>query len=215
MADRDAAAPRRRRGRPRGGRTDAREQILAAAATEFGDRGYDGATIRTIAERAGVDAALVHHYFGTKADLFAAVIDIPINPANALPEVVGTDLHSAGERLVRFVLELWDDPAFRERGVAMLRSVIGSRKTASLMVGFLSRELIRHIGDRIAPGDEGRLRASLVASQVVGLMITRYVLELEPIASTPPDDVVSAIGPTLQRYLTGDLTPAAPDPADT
>ncbi|GAA5209910.1 TetR family transcriptional regulator [Microbacterium kyungheense] len=209
MADRDATAPRRRRGRPRGGRTEAREQILAAAATEFGDRGYDGATIRTIAERAGVDSALVHHYFGTKADLFAAAIDIPINPASAIPEVIGTDLDTAGERLVRFVLELWDRPAFRDRGVAMLRSVIGNRRTASLMVGFVSRELIRHIGERIAPGDEGRTRASLVASQVVGLMVTRYVLELEPIASTPVDDLVAAMGPNLQRYLTGPLTPAA------
>lgn len=210
MPDRDALAPRRRRGRPRGGRTDAREQILAAAATVFGDLGYDGATIRLIAERAGVDSALVHHYFGSKADLFAAAIDIPINPASTLPEVIGTDLDSAGERLVRFVVELWDRPAFRERGVAMLRSVIGNRKTASLMVGFVSRELIRHIGERIGPGDEGRTRASLVASQVVGLMVTRYVLELEPIASTPAEDLVAAVGPTLQRYLTGPLTAPAP-----
>ncbi|MEZ3159436.1 TetR family transcriptional regulator [Microbacterium sp. BWT-B31] len=203
------APARRRRGRPTGGASDARADILAAATAEFGELGYDGATIRSIADRAGADPALVHHYFGTKSDLFAAVVDVPVNPARALHAAIGTDLDTAGERIVRFVLELWDERAFRQRGVALLRGVIGSRRTSSLVMGFLSRELINRIGERVG-GPDGHKRAALVASQIVGMIVLRYVVELEPIASAPVDELVTRVGPNVQRYLTGPLSDPTP-----
>lgn len=200
-----ATTPARRRGRPRGGSSDARERILAAAAAEFGARGYDGATMRTIAERAGVDAALLHHYFGTKSALFTATVDVPVDPSQLIHGALDGDLDGAGERLVRLVVTTWDAPAFRTRGVALIRAVIGSRRTSSLLIGFVSREIVHRIGDRLG-GAQAQHRAALVASQVIGLIVTRYVIELEPLASTSVDQVVADLGPTIQRYLTGDLT---------
>lgn len=201
-----ATPPARRRGRPRGGSSDARERILAAAAAEFGARGYDGATMRAIAERAGVDAALLHHYFGTKSALFTATVDVPVDPSQLIHGALDGDLDGAGERLVRLVVTTWDAPAFRTRGVALIRAVIGSRRTSSLLIGFVSREIVHRIGDRLGGGAQAQHRAALVASQVIGLIVTRYVIELEPLASTSVDQVVADLGPTIQRYLTGDLT---------
>ncbi len=201
-----ATSPARRRGRPRGGSSDARERILAAAAAEFGARGYDGATMRAIAERAGVDAALLHHYFGTKSALFTATVDVPVDPSQLIHGVLDGDLDGAGERLVRLVVTTWDAPALRTRGVALIRAVIGSRRTSSLLIGFVSREIVHRIGDRLGGGAQAQHRAALGASQVIGLIVTRYVIELEPLASTSVDQVVADLGPTIQRYLTGDLT---------
>lgn len=201
-----ATSPARRRGRPRGGSSDARERILAAAAAEFGARGYDGATMRAIAERAGVDAALLHHYFGTKSALFTATVDVPVDPSQLIHGALDGDLDGAGERLVRLVVTTWDAPALRTRGVALIRAVIGSRRTSSLLIGFVSREIVHRIGDRLGGGAQAQHRAALVASQVIGLIVTRYVIELEPLASTSVDQVVADLGPTIQRYLTGDVT---------
>lgn len=212
MSEATPAVPRRRRGRPRGGASDARERILAAAATEFGERGYDGATMRAIAERAAVDAALLHHYFGSKSELFTATVDVPINPARLLPGALDGDLAAAGERLVRLVVTTWDAPEFRPRGVAMVRAAIGNRRTSDLVVGFVSREIIQRIGDRIGHGADARHRASLVASQILGLIVGRYVVGLEPLASASVDRLVADVGPTVQRYLTGDLPSEWPGP---
>ncbi|QKJ21049.1 TetR/AcrR family transcriptional regulator [Microbacterium hominis] len=195
----------RRRGRPRGGDSGARERIVDAAIAEFGERGYDAATIRGIAGRAGVDAALVHHYFGTKADLFAGAIGAPLPPTRGLDAVLAGDLDSAGERVARFVLEMWEDPVMRKRGVAVLRAMIGNRRTAALLVGFVSREILARIADRLEDDPHARRRAGLAASQIVGMLVTRYVLELPPMADPSVDELVAAVGPTLQRYLTGDL----------
>ena len=208
--DDDASAPSpRRRGRPRGGSSDARARIVAAAATEFAARGYDGATMRAIAERAGVDAALVHHYFGTKSALFTATVDIPADPARLLPGALEGDLDTAGERIVRLVLTTWDAPSFRARGVALVRSAIGSRRASALVVGFVAREIVRRIGARLGTEESASRRASLVATQIIGLIVARYVIALEPVASASVDELVADVGPTLQRYLTGEL-PTAP-----
>lgn len=206
----DAAAtpaPRRRRGRPRGAAGDTRERILAAAAEEFATRGYDGATMRAIAESAGVDAALLHHYFGTKSALFTATVDIPTNPAEVIPTALDGDLDGIGERLLRLLLTTWDRPEFRTRGVAMIRTIIGGRRGSALLVGFVSREILRRLGDRLGGGAEATHRTGLAASQVVGLIVTRYVLEIEPVASASVDRLVADIAPTIQRYLTEPLPP--------
>lgn len=195
-------APKRRRGRPRAGQSDARERILAAAIDEFGDLGYDAATMRGIAGRAGVDAALVHHYFGTKADLFGESIGAPMRPDLAIPEILAGPADDVGERIVRYLLEAWDDPDVRRRGIALMRTAIGNKLTTPLLAGFISRELLSRIV-RVLEVDDAELRAALVASQVAGLLITRYVLRLPALAEASVDDLVARVAPTVQRYLYG------------
>ncbi|WP_407361179.1 TetR family transcriptional regulator [Microbacterium sp. LBN7] len=191
--------PLRRRGRPRGG-SDSRERIIGAAVDEFGEQGYDGATVRSIAARAGVDSALVHHYFGTKADLFAEAVGIPLRPDIDVPGIVSGPRDEVGERLVRYVLEAFEQPDIRRRGVMLMRTAIGSRLTTPLLAGFLSRELIGRIAKQLGV-DDAELRATLVASQIAGLLLTRYVLKIAPIAAASIDELVARIGPTVQRYL--------------
>jgi AcrR family transcriptional regulator len=193
--------PKRRRGRPKGGESDAQERIIAAAVDEFGELGYDGATMRGIAARAGVDSALVHHYFGTKADLFAQTVGAPMRPDIDLPALLEGPQDGLGERIVRYVLEAWERPETRKRGVVLLRSGIGNRLTTPLLAGFLQRELIGRIAGRIDAPDAA-FRASLVASQIAGMLLARYVLQLPALAAASVDDIVARVGPTVQHYMT-------------
>lgn len=191
--------PPRRRGRPRGV-SDSRVRIIAAAVDDFGEKGYDGATIRSIAARAGVDSALVHHYFGTKADLFAEAVGIPLRPDIDVPGILAGPRAEIGERLIRYVLEAFEQPEVRRRGVMLLRTAIGSRVTTPLLAGFLSRELLSRVA-RSLDADDADLRASLVASQIAGMLIARYVLRLPALAAASVDEIVARVGPTVQRYL--------------
>ncbi|WP_374314307.1 TetR family transcriptional regulator [Microbacterium sp.] len=202
MAEYVVPAPKRRRGRPRTGESDARDRIMAAAVEEFAEAGYDGATIRGIAARAGVDSALVHHHFGTKADLFGETIQAPMRPDLALPEILAGPRDRIGERIVRYILETWEQPEVRRRGVVLLRSAIGNKLTTPLLAGFLSRELLSRIARSLDTADAD-LRAALAASQIAGLLIARYVLRLPALAEASVDDLVDRIGPTIQRYLLG------------
>ena len=189
----------RRRGRPRGV-SDSRARIIGAAVDEFGEKGYDGATIRSIAARAGVDSALVHHYFGTKADLFAEAVGIPLRPDIDVPGILAGPRDEIGERLIRYVLEAFEQPEVRRRGVMLLRTAIGSRLTTPMLAGFLSRELLSRVARRLDVEDAD-LRASLVASQIAGMLIARYVLRLPALAAATVDELVARVGPTVQRYL--------------
>lgn len=201
MAEHAAAKPRRR-GRPRGGETGARERILASAVDEFAEQGYDGATIRGIAARADVDSALVHHYFGTKADLFAEAVGAPMRPDVDIPRLLTAPRDELGEHIVRYVLEMWERPDVRKRGVVLLRHALGNRLTTPLVAGFLSRELIGRIAAELGTPD-AELRATLVASQIAGLLIARHVLKLPAIAAASVDELVAWAAPNVQRYLTG------------
>jgi AcrR family transcriptional regulator len=195
----------RRTGR-RPGNPDTREAILTAARDAFADRGYDGASIRSIATGAGVDPALVHHYFGTKEQLFMDAVGAPIDPREVLPRVVAGGKEEVGERLVRTMLSIWDSPA-GAAGVALMRSALSHDWTARLMREFLTTQILRRVMRQLDLNPrEAPLRASLVASQVAGLAMVRYVLKIEPLASARPDVVVAAVAPTIQRYVTGDLS---------
>lgn len=184
--------------------TGTREAILGAARAEFGERGYDGATMRGIAAVAGVDAALLHHYHGTKEQLFVAAMDLPVDPATVIPQVLAGGPDGVGERLVRTFLGVWDAPGHASPFVALIRSAVSNERAAWMVRQFVSRVIVR----RIVAGldvDDPELRANLVASQMVGLAMTRYVLRLEPIATATTEQVVGAVAPTVQRYLTGDI----------
>ncbi|KQW47002.1 TetR family transcriptional regulator [Nocardioides sp. Root1257] len=192
-----------RRGR-RPGAPDTRAGILTAARELFAAQGFAGTSIRAVAASAGVDAALVHHYFGSKDDLFVAALELPVDPRERLAEVVALGPDGAGERMVRVFLSVWDDPDLRLPLVGLARSILDPSSQRLLRDGFVPA-VLQPVG--VALGiDRPDVRMPLVASQVIGLILTRYVLEVEPIASLPADDLVAIYGPTVQRYLTGPLS---------
>ena len=186
--------------------TGTREAILAAARAAFGERGYDGATMRGIAAAAGVDAALLHHYHGTKEELFTAAMHLPVDPATVIPQVLAAGPDGVGERLVRTFLGVWDAPGHASPFVALIRSAVSNERAAGMVRQFITRVVIRRIVGSLDT-DNPELRATLVGSQMVGLAMARYVLRLEPLASATTEEVVAAVAPTIQRYLTGEIAP--------
>jgi AcrR family transcriptional regulator len=189
----------------RPGVSGTREAILDAARRAFAEQGYQQATIRGVAELAGVDPALVHHYFGTKQDLFVAAVQLPINPVPQLMAVLADDPERTGQRIVEVFLSVWDHAAERSPLLALIRSAVGDERAAAMLREFITEEVLGQIAHRLGSPD-ARLRATLVGSQVVGLIMLRYIIRVEPLASAPADQVAAAVGPTLQRYLTGDIT---------
>jgi AcrR family transcriptional regulator len=199
-----AHGPRRggRRGR-RPGNPETRTAILTAARASFAASGFAGTTIRGVAAGAGVDPALVHHYFGTKDDLFMAALDVPVDPRDLIGPVVAAGPDGAGVRLVETFLSVWDDPAVQLRLLALARSAMQPEGEKLMTQGFLP-VVIRPVLEKLCV-DRPDARVPLVASQVIGLIIARYVLRVEPLASDPAELVAARVGPTIQRYLTGDL----------
>ena len=179
--------------------------MLAAARTAFAERGFDGASIRGIAAAAGVDPALVHHYFGTKDKLFLAAVEAPADPAELLPEVLASPPQELGAAVVGMVVRVWDGPA-RPGILALVRSAVNHEWSARLLREFVLTKVVRRVvGSIDMPVEEREARGALLASQVIGLVMTRYVLRLEPVASATREELAAAVGPTLQRYLTGDV----------
>jgi AcrR family transcriptional regulator len=195
----------------RPGASGTREAILDAARRAFAELGYQQATVRGVAELAGVDPALVHHYFGTKQALFVAAVQLPVNPVEQLAAVLADDPEQAGQRLVEVFLSIWDHAADRSPLLAIVRSAVGDEHAAAMLREFITEEVLGQIAHRLGSPD-ARFRATLVGSQVIGLALARYIVKVEPLASAPAAQVAAAVGPNLQRYLTGDLAavPARP-----
>jgi len=186
----------------RPGNPGTKELILARARDIFADRGYDKASIRAIASGAGVDPALVHHYFGNKEGLFLAALEVPVQPAEIVRRVAGAGLEEAPARLARTFLSVWDDPVSGPAAVALLRSSFQHEWAATLLREFLITQLFRRAASQLGLGrKEMELRLSLIASQLIGMAAMRYVLRLEPLASAPAEVVVAALAPTLRQYL--------------
>jgi AcrR family transcriptional regulator len=190
-----------RTGRRPGG-PDTRMAILSAARQAFGRAGFDGTTIRGIAGAAGVDPALVHHFFGTKQALFAAAMEFPVDLAAVLPTLLAPGIGGLGERLVRLLLSIWESE--RSPFLAMIRGAVTHEESAALLREFISHEVIGRLAATV-DADSPELRATLIGSQMVGLAMARYVIALEPLASADTETVVAAVAPTVQRYLTGPL----------
>ncbi|MEP7091627.1 MAG: TetR family transcriptional regulator [Nocardioidaceae bacterium] len=197
------SAETRGRGRRPGG-PDTRGEILAAARRSFADKGFGRTTIRAVALEADVDPALVHHYFGSKDDLFLAALDIPVDPRVLVPTVFDEGVAGAGERLVRLFLSVWDDERSQLPLVALVRSSLVQEAPESLLQQGLLRLVLAPLRSAL-PADEADRRVQLVVSQMAGLVVTRYLLALEPLASTPAEDLVGWVAPTIQRYLNGPL----------
>jgi len=203
-ASRSVSSAHRPVGRP-AGTAGMRETILEAARCEFAAQGFDHATIRGIAALAGVDPALVMHYFGSKIELFGEAITLPVRPAEILRRSTAAGLAEAGASLVRSFLAGWGDEENRQRLVALLRSALTNDVAMACVRDYLDQKVLGPVTQELALPDS-ELRATLVGSQLIGLAIMRYVVCIEPLASASDDELAAAIGPSVQRYLTGDFT---------
>ncbi|MGZ4524704.1 MAG: TetR/AcrR family transcriptional regulator [Mycobacteriaceae bacterium] len=192
----------------RPGDSGSREAILGAARAAFAVGGYEGTSVRAVARAADVDAALVHHFYGTKHGLFLAALELPGDFTAALPALLEGDVEALGERLVTFFLGLIDAEATRGPLLALIQAAMTNEQAAELLRVFVTRQVISKI---IAALDvpQPELRATLVGSQLVGLAIVRQVVRVAPLATAEATAVVAAVAPAVQRYLTGDLTQAA------
>jgi AcrR family transcriptional regulator len=193
----------RRRGRRPGG-TDTREALVNAAREVFIEQGYNGATVRAIATRAGVDAAMVNHWFGGKEGLFGeAVLKLPFNPQDIINVLLAAEPDDIGRTIVRTFLGTWDKTG---GGVftALMRSVASHEEAALMLKDFFFKHVFKPLIGKLAP-DNHDFRATLVATQIVGMGMVRYVARFEPFASTDIDTVAVAIAPTIQRYITGKI----------
>ncbi len=188
----------------RPGESGARERIAESAREAFGEEGFDGATIRGIALRAGVDPALIHHYFGSKQRLFLTVMSLPFDSALLQAQLLGPGRGGIGDRLVRFFLGLWLQPGLRPVLTGLVRSATTEPDAAVLLRDFLGRQGLFRLVAAIAP-DQPDFRAVLVGSHLIGLAMARYIVGLEPLASADLERIVAATGPTIERYLIGDL----------
>ena len=198
---------RRRTGRRPGG-ADTRGRILDAARSAFGDRGYDGASVRQIASDAEVDPALVHHYFGTKQRLFVAAMAFPVDPAVALPRLLAAGPgEQLGERFVAFVVALWDRPDVRPLVTGVVRSAVTDAVAAGMARKLLAEGPLLALAAAIDRPDS-ELRATLASAHLMGLAMARYVLGVEPLASLPADALATLVGPAIQHYLAGDIGPS-------
>ena len=192
------------RGGRRPGDSGTRAAVLAAAREAFGMQGYGATSVRAVARTAGVDPSLVLHFFGSKDGLFAAAIELPVDPVELVAGLLAGDVDDLGERVVRTFLAVWDASPGQGPMLAMLRSAVSHEDAAEMLRELLLRVILRPLAVG-AGGSNPDLRAALLASQLVGLAITRYVLRLEPVTSASADELAPLLGPTLQRYLTGQL----------
>ncbi len=182
-----------------------RRAILGAARAAFAARGYELTTIRAVAAQAGVDASMVMRYFHSKAGLFTAAVTMDLQ----IPDLRSVPPRDRGELLVRTFVSRWEDPLHDDEMIAMLRTGVTSETVAEQLQSVLG-ELVT--GPIAALGDERAAeRGALIAAQLLGLGLCRYILRFEPLASLPPDDVVAAVAPSIQHYLTRPVSsPAEP-----
>jgi AcrR family transcriptional regulator len=204
---------RRKRTGRRPGKSGTRDAILRAARSQFGELGYDRTTIRSIAAEAGVDPALVLHFFDSKQRLFLEVVELPFDPAAVLPALLAGDRRKVGERLARLFLAALDDQDARNRWTSMIRAAASEPAAAEVLREILTRRVFAPLAETLGVED-AHLRATLVGSQLVGVVMARHIVRVEPIASLPTDELVQAIAPTLQRYLTGPLGSKAKSPSN-
>jgi AcrR family transcriptional regulator len=194
MTAADQAGPALGSGGPRSEAT--RRAILAAARATFAARGYERTTIRAVAARAGIDASMVMRYFRSKAGLFTAAATMDLQ----VPDLRSAPASRRGELLVRVFISRWEDPVRDDELIVLLRTAVTSETVAGQLetvLGQLITEPIAALG-----GEQAAERGTLIAAQLLGLALCRYILCFEPLASLTADEVVAAVAPSVQRYLT-------------
>jgi AcrR family transcriptional regulator len=194
---------RARTGR-RPGDSGTREAIQAAAREQFARQGFDRTSMRSVALAAGVDPTLVSHFYGSKQRLFAEVMQLPFDPAVVLPHILAGDRDGIGARLAGFILAVLQTPEGHARMTGLIRAAASEDAAAVVVRERVSREILAPLAAGLG-SDRPELRGSLVASQLVGLVMARHVVQIEPLAGLPPEQVAALIAPTIQRYLTEPL----------
>ncbi|MFE0508854.1 TetR family transcriptional regulator [Streptomyces sp. NPDC058964] len=197
---------------PRGERGTQADRILAAARKSFAEKGYSGTSLRAVAQAADVDPTLVNYYFSNKMGLLRAALEPPDAFGEGIAEAAKVPLEERGRAFVEAALSMWDDPATSE----VLRSIIlaaSHEPYAMERLRDVFSALVLQVVSASLPGDEAGLRSDLVAIQIVGLAMTRYVWAIDRIADMPREQVVRLIGPVVQHYLTGDLAGDVPQGA--
>lgn len=184
----------------RPGNSGTREAILMAARKQFAELGYDRTTLRSIAAEAGVDPALVVHFFGSKQQLFLAGVELPIDPAALAEEVAAAPRSEVGMRMASFLLAALENADVRGRWIGMIRAATSEPAAASRLREILETRLFTPLAQALGVED-AEFRATLAGSHIVGIGMARYIVGVEPIASAPPEKIAAAIAPTLQRYL--------------
>ena len=177
--------------------------MLSAARERFATNGYAGTSVRAVAAAAGVDPALVHHYFGTKDDLFLAALELKVDPREVMKPVLAGGVDGAGERLLRVFVCVWDDEEARLPLMGLLRGMVEPGGQQLVRDGFL-RMVLGPVGVGLEL-DQPERRMVHVASQLIGLCLLRYVLAVEPLASMPAEQLVATYAPVLQGFLSGPL----------
>jgi AcrR family transcriptional regulator len=184
----------------RPGTPDTREAILSAARRRFATRGYEATSLRAIATDAEVDPALVIHYFGTKEALFAAATGLPVGLSELLAGLASLPLPEFLPALVRGYLQLVDSDQSRNAILALVRSAVSNDNAAAMLREFMTAELLPVIG-QVTGHPDARLRASLVAAQLIGIAVLRHVIRVEPVARASPDEIVTLVTPAIEQYL--------------
>ena len=180
-------------------------RILAAARDEFAEHGWAGTAIRAVARTADVDPALIYHYFGSKEGLLDAATTPPQKWLDAVAATWATPKADLGRQLLRTVLDTWTDEEVGPILRAVVLTAAHEDKTREKLRLIVERGLIG--GSTLGADEDERLRRSgLIATQLIGFALLRYVWKIEPIASMPEDEVVAAMAPNLQRYVEGDIS---------
>jgi AcrR family transcriptional regulator len=177
-----------------------REAILKAAQILFAEQGYERATVRDIAARASIDPAMVIRYFGSKEGLFAQATAFDLE----LPDLATLPKHELGARLVAHFIEIWEGPRSNGSLISLLRAAASSDDAANAIRTIFGGQVVPMLA-RVVPPPELPMRAGLVATQIMGLAVTRYVLKVPPVVAMDRAQLVRLLGPTMQRYVTGRL----------
>ena len=194
----------------RAGESGTRAAVLAAAERQFSELGYARTTMRSVALEAGVDQKLVAYFFGSKQRLFVAATQLPVRPAEALPLVLGQGSVGAGERLAALAIGILEGTSTGGRMIGIIRAAATEPQAAEMVRDLLTNELLAPAAVRL-PADQPELRVALVASQLVGFAMARYILHVEPLASLPVEELQACLAPTLQRYLAAPLGLSSPE----
>ncbi|OHT77511.1 TetR family transcriptional regulator [Mycobacteroides chelonae] len=194
--------PKRPGRRP--GTSSARDDILASARKLFSVNGIDKTSMRSIASDAGVDPALIHHYFGTKLDLFREVVQLPVDPQVVLQPLWDIPVEELGIAIPRLIIPFWDSE-LGANVLALFRSALSGADDGLVRV-FFREVLVNIIAERVdSPAGSGALRAEFAITQMAGILVARYIMEVEPLASLTSEEIALTVGPNIQRYLTGEL----------
>jgi AcrR family transcriptional regulator len=188
----------------RPGDSGTRQAILEAAGRQFSELGYDRTSMRSVAQEAGVDPALIVHFFANKSRLFVEAVGPPVDPQLLVDALSSTPLDQAGEQLARLFVAILDNPQARRRVTGLVRAAASEPEAARLVRDLVSREILTRVVEALGV-DDGERRAALVGSQLIGLVMARVVVGVEPLVEMTAEEIVAALAPTLQRYLSGPL----------